>query len=216
MAIKIKFSNGHIKLSELKGKMENFHSLSTLPNCNPICVQNRKREGSICKKCYSHKAVAYRKNLHTMLLENYMYLSEKLIPENETPEFNYQFFRFESHGELINNNHLTNIVQIIECNPRCKFAIYTKNYALTENYFKTVKKPENLILIYSSLYVNTRLDIKDFKFADKIFTVYTDETKEKIINCNKRCWDCKKCYTKNRTQYINEFEKAIKTRKKHK
>ena len=70
------------------------------------------------------------------------------------------------------------------------------------------KKPDNLNILISALYLNKSIDIAKYNFADKIFTVYDKTYIEKNqieINCGARdCMSWLKCYTKNNVKYINE------------
>ena len=49
--------------------------------------------------------------------------------------------RFHSHGELINETHLINLVNIALHNPHCNFALWTKRFDIISKYFKKNKKP---------------------------------------------------------------------------
>ena len=73
------------------------------------------------------------------------------------------------------------------------------------------KKPENLNIIISSLFINKQLNISNYNFADKVFTVYDKKTatdRNININCGARdCSTCLKCYTKNDIKVINELLK---------
>ena len=56
----------------------------------------------------------------------------------------------------------------------------------------------------NELFESKSKELLKFDFVDKVFTVYADcEGVE--INCGARnCFECHKCYTKNKTEYINE------------
>lgn len=73
------------------------------------------------------------------------------------------------------------------------------------------KKPANLNILISALYINKSIDINKFPFADKIFTVYDKKyisDNNITVNCGARdCSTCLKCYTKNPVKYINEMLK---------
>jgi hypothetical protein len=76
-------------------------------------------------------------------------------------------------------------------------------YTFTNTNLLSGKKPENLIIIKSSKYLN------DISLSlGKVFTVFTKEyIKENnvSINCgDKKCIDCLICYTQNNTKFINE------------
>ena len=202
--ILINVNNKPLKQSTLKGKMEHIPSLSTSPMNNPNCIRNRRVKGSICQKCYAVKGCKMYTNLDNVLLQNGEILQNKIdVSEIKTSTI---YYRFESHGDLINENHLDNLVRIVENNPQTKFGLWTKHYKITEKYFDTHKKPNNLQLQYSSLKINKKLDINKFKHCDRIFSVYDKEiSKTTDINCgSKDCFNCGLCYNKNNVQYINE------------
>jgi len=200
-------NNKPLKESKLSGKMEKIPSLSTSPMNNPNCIKNRKVKGSICQKCYAVAGCKMYTNLDKMLIQNGEILKDKI--DTSEIKVNTIYYRFESHGDLINTNHLDNLVNIAINNPYTRFALWTKHYKITEKYFDTHDKPGNLQLQYSSLKINHQLNINKFKHCDRIFTVYDKETaKTKDINCGSRdCFSCGLCYNKNKVQYINEILK---------
>ena len=67
------------------------------------------------------------------------------------------------------------------------------------------------MIIVSSLFLNTPIDINAWWFADKVFTVYTKDYIEEHhieINCGaKACLRCMLCYKHNDVKYINEVLK---------
>lgn len=197
--------------SKESGKMRGIPSLSTACIYNSFCMANRKINGSVCQKCYAFNSLKRYKNLFKLLKINTELLTMKELNRDSIPFLNYSLFRFESHGDIQNKLQLENYLKIVEKNKYCNFTLWTKNYNLTEKYFSENKKPKNLILIYSSLFLNVKINITDFNYCDKIFTVYTKEfiSKNKIkINCGSNsCINCRKCYTKNRIKYINEKKK---------
>lgn len=190
-------------VSVMSGKMEGIPALSTSTRENPGCARNRKIVGSVCAKCYAFRQTSYRVSLENVLLKNSAILSGKPLKDQQIPRTCSRVFRFESHGDLINAVHLRNLVAICVANPLTTFTLWTKQYRIPETVFKTVAKPGNLILVYSSLMVGVPLNIGAYKFADKVFTVYPKGTPG--MNCQQSCAACLKCYTKSdRTTYIKE------------
>jgi len=210
VAIKINLpSKDILKQSDLTGKMLHIPSLSTSPMNNSNCIKNRKIKDSICSSCFAVTGCKMYSNLDKMLLKN----SETLSKKQDFSEFktNTIYYRFESHGDLINSEHLDNLVRIAKNNPQTKFALWTKLYKITEKYFSIETKPENLQVLYSSLMKNKQLNINKFKYADKIFTVYEKQYLKETnvdVNCGaKDCFTCGLCYNRNDTQYITEIKK---------
>ena len=194
-------------------KMDGIGSLSTSPLLNSNCAKNRRIEGSVCQKCYSHTYNKMRPSLRNALKENSEVLRTNILKDSDLPIINACFFRLESFGDLHNLTHLENYCRIAEKNPLCNFSIWTKNTDLIQEHFENRPKPKNFKVVHSSLKLNEQIDIKTLKFIDKVFTVYTkDYIKEnKIkINCGaKHCSSCQQCYGNkhNRTKYINELKK---------
>ena len=196
-----------LKQSKLTGKMALIPSLSTSPMNNENCEKNRRVQNSICQSCYAVAGCKQYSSLDKVLLQNSEILKNKIDVSNIRTSTIY--YRFESHGDLINTNHLDNLVNIAINNPFTRFALWTKHYKITEKYFDNHDKPSNLQLQYSSLKINHQLNINKFKHCDRIFTVYDKETsKKQNINCGSNdCFSCGLCYNKNDVQYIKEIKK---------
>lgn len=189
------------------GKMEGFQSLSTTCLNNPLCQARRNNPELVCSHCYSATLQARRSNITPCFEENGRILSESIIPVEYLPRINATYFRFESFGDLINENHAINFINIAKKNPRTTFALWTKNpwfiaSAINHGY----AKPENLIIVQSSCRLNT-IEKPMYDFIDKVFTVYDKKASESVnIQCGKNnCIDCLRCYTKtDEVEYINE------------
>jgi hypothetical protein len=204
-----------IHISTLTGKMEGIPSISTNCLSNANCKKLRKVKGSICERCYAFNALAYRKNLRLAMERNSQILSRHELTEDEIPFLNLKFMRYESHSDLINELHLKNLCRITSKNHWCNFTLWTKNYSLTESYFSRHDKPSNLKLVYSSLKIGVPLNKENFKYCDKVFTVYLKGELTGAINCQRKCIKCLRCYSHtDRTLYINEELNLNKGRKK--
>ena len=195
------------------GKMKGMNSLSSSPVKNPICMERAKDIRSICHECYSMAMNAAYSALAALLEKNTDILTKHIIPVEYWPMVNTLFFRLESFGDVQNTTQVHNYCNFAERNPHCNFAVWTKNIAFYDMVFKTRKKPENLIIIFSSHYLNTEAVIDRFPFVDKVFTVYTAEhaieNKIKITCGGRKCIDCLRCYTKtDSVEYVNELLKA--------
>lgn len=189
------------------GKMKGMMSLSTSCKTNPYCEQHSKVEGSICQKCYAQRQMKMYKNMSECFDRNAEILTKEILKEEDLPLLNVLYFRFESFGDIMNETQVINYFNICKKNPEVHFALWTKNPHLIANVAD--QKPDNLVILASSLYINKPLDWRGtFSFVDKIFTVYDKETIEKEgidINCGARnCLQCHKCYQHNEIKYINE------------
>ena len=200
----------------LTGKMANMPAITSSMLCNENCKKLMQIQGSVCEKCYTKKYLASRPSVDTCYKENSALLSSSIIPKNQLPFINAAYCRLESFGDIINATHLQNYINLIKKNNHCTFSLFTKNYTVVFDYFKTHRQPNNLSIVLSSLMLNTPFDVTKCQEIGlrnlKIFTVYTKPyAKENgvIINCGKnRCIDCLRCYTKNKKPvYVAELLK---------
>lgn len=187
----------HITIGQ--GKMTGINSINTSTLNNEFCTKMREND-SICKKCYAARYEKMRPALHNRLIQNSELLSNNVIDYNQLPFINSAFFRFDSFGELINENHLINLANIAAKNKHCNFALWTKRKDIIVKYFDNNTKPDNLIIIYSSPKIDKVAKLP--KHFNKVFTTFS--TKSQSINCHGQCQSCLLCYTKNDTTNINE------------
>ena len=203
------------------GKMKGMQSLSTSALCNEQCIQNKQDPESICNKCYALSMLLQYSNLTKMLESNYAILTSSILPINELPATNVRYFRFEAFGDIANEIHFINYINMCVKNPHTQFAIWSKNPHIIDTVLNDMhyEKPHNLEIVISSLYLNVAFNIdampykKRYWFVDKIFTVYTADyaIKHNIpVNCgNKKCIECRLCYDPQEKgiMYINEIVK---------
>ena len=184
--------------------------------CNEYCAKLRAIPGTVCEKCYTLKYLQSRPSVAQRYRENTELLSGGIIPIHQLPFINAAMCRLETFGDITNTTHLQNYINLIKKNSHCMFSLFTKNYTVVFDYFKTHKQPKNLSIVISSLLLNQPFDvahIADIPLKNvKIFTVYTkayEKGNNVIINCGKtRCIDCRRCYKTNKTPvYIAEILK---------
>ena len=200
--------------TNLRGKMTGMTVITSACTNNPHCEKLAKIDGAICQHCYAQRSLSYMRGPREAYVKNGILLSSGIIPKEELPYVNAEFCRLESHGDLINETHLENYVNLCKKNRHAKFSLWTKQWHIVENYFATHKAPKNLTIIFSSLMVNKQMDIqkyKDMGLKCKVFTVYDKkylkENKDVVINCGARsCITCQKCYT-SKEEVINEIQK---------
>ena len=190
------------------GKMKGFHSLNTSPLDNMFCEAMSKNPKSICYNCYSRKSLrTYAQSARRPWKLNGRILSSKVLNSSELPKTSKEYFRFQSHGELINENHYVNLVNIAKKNPNTTFALWTKRKNIVKKFGKM--GADNLVLIYSEPMINNTSKEIPEEF-DRRFTVFTkDFAKDHNININchgKSCMDCLECYS-GEEKYINEIIK---------
>ena len=199
----------HLTLSHT-GKMKMLQSLSTACICNTNCQKYASVNGSICQHCFAHNMFKrYGTGFKNTFVNNYNVLTTEIIPAEYLPIIFNLYFRFEAFGDLQNDIQFINYLNICRKNPRVNFALWTKNPHIIKKVFNAgYKKPKNLNILVSSLFINKSIDINKYDFVDKVFTVYDKKyikQNDITINCGaKSCAKCLLCYTKNNVQYINE------------
>ena len=188
------------------GKMEGMQSLSTSCVCNPACIARMKDSDSICSHCFAAAMHKRYGNLAIRMEQNYQTLSSRLFEIEELPMINAAWFRFESFGDLGSVIQARNYLRIAKRNPQTFFAIWTKNPSFMAKAIAIEGKPENINIILSSPYMNTTCDESKWSFVDKTFTVYDKQHSDGVkINCgDRKCMDCRICYTKNNIRRVNE------------
>lgn len=212
----IKLNNGKLfKISgKMTGKMDGIRSLNTSHILNDNCQSNKEIENAICKHCYSNSTEKKYKQARIIYANNYNILSKYRLSKNEVPKLKDEIFRFNAHGDLINRTHYLNLMKIVKYNPKTKFALWTKNLDVVYSGTGIILY-DNLIYVYSDLYINNlNTPIVPDGF-DKIFRVYNiktirDNNLSSQINCSKSCFKCQLCYTKNNITVINEQLKSSK------
>ena len=202
-----KFTEGTgVKISKLSGKMQKVRAISTYAGDNPSCMALMKCSDNVCSHCYAYKQVesGVYPNQRTCLERNGKALSKsllKIVPDLSKLK-NHAIFRFESHGDVINETNARNYIRIAAANPETKFAAFTKRPLIWDAAIKKEGKPANLNLVYSSPQVNkSATNIKEkFPFFDVVFTVYDKEHGVGTdIPCQcgpESCNKCRFCYTK--------------------
>jgi len=193
-----------------EGKMKGMVSLSTCCKSNPWCQKHCQVPGAICEKCFAMRTMEYRTSMEQCFERNAEILTASVIPMEDLPLLNVLYFRFESFGDLINETQLINYFNICKKNSGTHFALWTKNPHIVKNVVEklNIKKPKNLQIILSSLFINIETDISKMPYIDKVFTVYDQKTitEEGIeINCGaKSCLKCHQCYLPSGAKVINE------------
>lgn len=197
----------HMKRSGVSNKMDGMISINTLPKLNPFCLKMRESKENICFACYCKRSEQYP-NLQKSYAHNTEMLSSHVLTQKELPVIEHLFCRFNAFGELMNKTHAKNLYTIARYNPAVTFTLWTKRPEL----LKGLKKPDNMILIYSSPKKNVEAELP--AGFNKVFTVfnkeYLREHSDVTINCGaKNCLTCHKCYSLNDTDiFIREKLKA--------
>jgi len=169
---------------------------------------------SICAHCFSATMMKRYQNLDLATQENARILTAGVIPADQLPIIPTRYFRFESFGDLINENQVINYFNIAKKNPDTRCALWTKNPHIVNKAIEAGHgKPENLQIVLSSPLVNKPLKSVKWEFIDKVFTVYDKAGSTKVnINCGARsCLGCGLCYRPNPAGvglvYVNELLK---------
>lgn len=192
-----------VHISNMTGKLDGLRAISTNTRTNTYCVEQHERAvehdtDNICGKCYSHAMLkGFRKNMEPALQRNSDLLSSRPLEPYEIPRIMDAVFRFDAHGELINMQHMENLVAIVNDNPWCTFALWTKRTDIVMRWLRDNAKPDNLILIYSNPKVSHVMS-KPPKGFDKTFNNVLEHEHVDKQNCTgQQCKDCRICYTIN-------------------
>ena len=204
------------------GKMEKIRSISTNTLTNDFCrkMNATKNKLIICGHCYSVDSLEAGRfpNQVKALQRNSNILGNKELSEKEIYQnymFNDNIFRLQSHGDLINELHLKNLMAIVKANKWTTFALWTKRKNVIKEYFDKNDKPDNLILVYSNPLINKVIDSRSkYKpvYFDKVFNnVDKDYMKEKQNCTGQKCFDCRRCYIRSNKSNDNTIIEAVKT-----
>ena len=199
------------------GKMTGMISLSTSCELNPRCLERSKVSGSICEKCFAFVHFKRQTNNRPKFEQNTNALTTQDIKLEDVPMLNVHMLRFESFGDLINEQQVKNYFTIAKKNKVSKCALWTKNPDIIAKAIEAgEQKPSNLVIVYSSPMLNKEVPLekikKKYSFIDKTFTVYSkDYLKDKpknFVNCGERqCLQCGVCYKKTGCKTIREKQK---------
>ena len=199
------------------GKMENIRSISTNTLTNEFCQKMHASLNTliICSHCYSYEGLEMARfpNQVKALQRNSNILANKELTEKEIYQnymFNDNIFRLQSHGDLINELHLKNLIAIVTANKWTTFALWTKRKNVIKKYFDSNKKPDNLILVYSNPLINKVIEADNRpEYFDKVFNNVDKDTLKSRQNCTgQQCITCRRCYIKSNDNTIIE---AVKT-----
>ena len=199
-----------VNISKMSGKLDGILAINTNPLTNSFCIDQHKRKNNIiCNYCYSVNLLkTFRRSCVKSFQHNSDLLSSKIIHPDGLPIINSAFFRFSGHGELINNNHCINLINICVKNPSVNFALWTKRVTIVRDVLKTHKKPKNLILIYS----NPKIDHILKKIPDHFDKVFNNVTSG-AVNCSPKkgaCLACLKCYKFSKSEKNNIIIEQVK------
>lgn len=196
-----------IQMSEMTGKLKDIQAINTNPLSNSWCIamSSSPNKNIICTECYSCSMLkAYRRNCVPAFERNSVALSVAELKDDELPKLKANdIIRIHAHGELINKLHLLNLIKIVEKNPTKTFSLYTKRTDLINQVFATTATPQNLVLVYSQLIIDSPTN-KIPPYFHKVFNVvkYTNLNK---INCGANsCNTCRMCYDKTKDNIIYE------------
>lgn len=200
-------NNGLVYVSEnMSGKMENIPAISTSVLFNPICKARSSMAGSICQKCFAQSTVGRYDALRDHVEDNYMVLNSRLLNPEELPHIYNDICRLESFGDLASVTQARNYIRIAKKSPWCTFAIWTKNPAFLDKAIREEGKPENLVCILSSNFINHIDSAARWDWVDHVFTVYDPAyiaTNGVQINCGgRKCRECMRCYTRGNAEFF--------------
>ena len=174
-----------------------IRSINTNPLSNPFCMHNSQitTPWNVCGHCYSIKMCRQsRQNCVGAWERNSIALSMMALkPEDfQPPRPEEDVIRINSHGELINRQHLLNTYEFANAYPNVLVVLWTKRANLL---LGTIQPPENYRIIYSNPsldHVRHRPPIET-GIINGIFNVVTNHN-DPEINCIGKCRACMRCY----------------------
>lgn len=211
----------YITISEHQGKMTLIPSISTNKRLNEHCksMSESCNPDCICTHCYVDKTMAMYPKLEGSLTNNTNILAKRELTSSEIKEIakvfiNTSIVRFESFGDLNNETQLLNYIRIARAAKRTRFALFSKQYKVILDYFKSGKRfPDNVTLILSSPFIDHVLHssfVDQFKqYHRRVITFTVTRDKENpAINCGKRrCVECRNCYDARVPRDVVEYIK---------
>ena len=191
--------------SKMSGKLIGIPALNTDTTSNKYCIKMSKTD-TICGSCYSWNMLkTFRKNSVPSFKRNSKFLSVEVHDPKYLLPVSSIIARFNGHGEIINEAHFINIINICKNQPNTTFTLWTKRKDIINKVCKDYKLPKNLIMIYSNPVINTIMK-KVPKHFHKVFNNVTNNSDK--INCIGKCIECLKCYNlKDKTEQIIEVVK---------
>ena len=191
-------------------KLELINSINTNTLTNDYCIKQKENTEIICGKCYSFTTLNFRKTMVTVLQKNSDLLSTSIIEWDNLPRIFDLYFRFSSHGELINEIHLENFNNICLKNPKTSFTLWSKRFDIVKKFYDNNDKPSNLILIYS----NPKLDkplTKLPKHFDKTFNNIVKFSFKKYYSQNTMFFSKKEITKELKVKIKNDYDNYINT-----
>ena len=197
----------------MSGKMSGIMCASTSNLCNPFCAARKGNPDMICAACFADSTCKQYEALRENMARNTEIITARLFEDWELPELPGPLFRFESFGDLRNVTQARNYIRMARVNPGVACALWTKNPGfLAQAVALEGGRPDNLITIHSSAYIDTPAPVDRFPgLFDKTFTVYRPETvaaRQIDINCGARdCMTCRRCYSRTTESDVRELLK---------
>lgn len=205
------------------GKMAGVVEIGTSVKLNPLCKACQHINNSVCTNCYAN-ARMYAEQAAKLALCTYVLCTYEFTPEQVPYIWHSELLRFESFGDLINHIQCHNYLTIAKVNFKKHVGFWSKRpetiYQTIMNDFDGIK-PENVSVVYSSLFLN-KIDTgiigkyileNGSDMIDHIFTVFTADyaIKHDIeIHClDSHCAiDCGgRCYHRETPLIVNEIVK---------
>lgn len=217
----------HITEPDKSHKLAGFTGINTAVTNNPLCALRRKNAldsarfglDCICVNCYADNCCMRYSNLNDVLIYNQHILTSHLLEDNEIAFLPLkEYTRFEMFGDVSNTMQAKNYIKIARYYSDRKFAVWSKNCDIWAIAFKDLGKPENLVYVHSSSFLDlidnppTELE----SHVDYIFTVCSSkETLQAFLEqyqgsrrcAGVSCKDCLHCYQKGNNKYVFELKR---------
>ena len=206
--------------TNMTAKLEDINALSTACSANPVCKARATDCNSICAHCFAFLTFDRYNDLEQAAIINFILLNAMVYSVAawkmvSIPASNCGLmFRIEAFGDVGSAVQAANYIRLAATHRHLgKIGIWSKNLGFWHTAFSAYGKPSNIVFNASSPVLNQpmTIDPRFTWFVDHVFTVYscTGALDGNVnINCgDRKCKNCRRCYSKGNEQAVNEILK---------
>lgn len=215
---KDKYFPKHVEIeTQNTAKMAGTYSLSTPALKNPKCLENAKNGYVVCTDC-----ARFVNNTNGSVKQHKMERNAEWLwqPHNALYASNVSHYctrlRLEDCGDLMNEDHFLNYINMALKAPNTAFSLRTNRPDIVEKVLQDHEKPDNLVVILSSIELDHPVIEKRYNGIDKyLFKLTGSYMKEHNIESSCQpalCSKCMKCFTKEGSEIIYEPMKQKRNR----
>ena len=187
--------------AKIEGAMSFDSSCRGCKFCDAMKKCGEQDPSIICNYCYDERQEERWINTENRHKLNMLIMMSVEFTESELGLLPVSGInRINSSGDCPNETYVANMFRLANANRNQKFALWTKNTGVVQRVCRIIGKPDNMVLVKSSIRVGKPEDLPEF--FDYVFTVYAteedamDAIRNGAAECNgRKCRDCGwKCY----------------------